>query len=139
MRYKNFYSELGKLLYAVADIDGMIKPNEKKQLLDIIKSELVPAEKDTDQFGTNAAYYAEMEFEFLDEQIADAETAFESFTDYVEEHHTALDEKKKEVCLDIVEKLAAAYRGTNKKEKELIERLRQKLDRIQFIKTENEH
>ena len=73
MLYKNFYSELGKLLYAVADIDGVITQAEKKALHEIVKKELVPAEKHTDEFGTDAAYYAEIEFEYLDEEQMDAE------------------------------------------------------------------
>ena len=129
MIYKEFYSEVGKLLYAVADIDHVITQQEKNKLQDIVKKELVPAEQHKDAFGTDAAYYTEIEFDFLDEQIEDAETAFESFIDFVEEHHTALDKKMKKVCLHITQELADAYRGTNKKEKQLLEKLKQKLEK----------
>lgn len=129
MIYREFYSELGKLLYAVADIDHVITQQEKNKLQDIVKKELVPAEPHKDAFGTDAAYYAEIEFDFLDEQIEDAETAFESFIDFVEEHHTAFDKKMKKVCLHITQELANAYRGTNKKEKQLLEKLKQKLEK----------
>jgi hypothetical protein len=128
--YKEFYSEFGKLLYSVVDIDGVINKKEKQTLRDIVKNELVPTEKHTDAFGTNAAYYSEMEFDFLDEEICDAEAAFESFIDFVEDHHTAFDESMKKVCLHLVKRLSAAYRGTNKKEKLLIEKLRKKHERI---------
>jgi len=130
MVYREFYSEVGKLLYAVADIDHVITQQEKKKLQDIIKKELLPAEQHQDVFGTDAAYYAEIEFDFLDEQIADAEAAFESFIDFVEEHHTAFDKNMKKVCIHIAKELAAAYRGTNKKEKLLIEKLKQKLEKL---------
>ena len=101
MLYKDFYSELGKLLYAVADIDGVITQSEKKVLHEIVRKELVPAEKHKDEFGTDAAYYAEIEFEYLDEEIGDADAAFNSFIDFVEEHHTAFDAKMKKVCLHV--------------------------------------
>ena len=130
MIYKEFYSELGKLLYAVADIDGVITQKEKKKLEDIVRKELVPGEEHQDEFGTNSAYYSEIEFDFLDEGIVDAESAFESFIDFVEEHHTAFDETMSEVCLHVVKELAAAYRGTNKKEKALLEKLKMKLEEI---------
>ena len=39
MIYREFYSELGKLLYAVADIDGVITEKEKKKLKEIVKKE----------------------------------------------------------------------------------------------------
>lgn len=130
MKYKDFYSELGKLLYAVADIDGVITQKEKKSLYYIVKNELVPSEKHIDEFNTDVAYYTEMEFDFLDEEIGDAETAFNSFIDFVEDHHTAFDGQMKKVSLHVAKELAEAYRGTNKKEKKLLERLEERLNRI---------
>lgn len=130
MIYEKFYSELGKLLYAIADIDHVITPQEKKVLQDIVKKELVPAEQHTDQFGTDAAYFTEIEFDFLDEEISDSEAAFESFIDFIDEHHTAFDENLKKVSLHITKELANAYGGTNKKEKKLIDALKQKLEKM---------
>jgi uncharacterized tellurite resistance protein B-like protein len=132
MLYTEFYSELGKLLYAVADIDGVVTQKEKKALHDIIRKQLVPSEAHADSFGTNAAYYAEAEFDFVDEQITDSETAFNSFIDYVEEHHTAFDEKMKKVCLHVANEIASAYKGKNKNETALIHKLRRKLDKLFF-------
>lgn len=130
MNYKDFYSEFGKLMYAVADIDGVITQQEKKEMLDIVKKELEPEEIHKDERGMNTALYSELEFDFLEEEIADAETAFESFIDFIEDHHTALDERMKKTCIKVAEKLAEAYRGTNKKEKLLIQKLKDKLRRI---------
>ena len=130
MIYREFYSELGKLLYAIADIDGFISKKEKRKLLEIVKKELVPVEMLKDEFGTDIAYYSEMEFDFLDGEIGDPESAFESFIDFVEEHHTAFDKKMKNVCMRIAKELAFEYRATNKKEKILIEKLKEKLDKI---------
>ena len=130
MIYTEFYSELGKLLYAIADIDGFISPQEKKKLQEIVRRELVPIEKHGDEYGTDAAFYAETEFNILDENNSDPEAAFESFIDFVEEHHTAFDDKMKNVCIRIAKELAFAYRGTNKKERILIEKLNDKLDKI---------
>jgi hypothetical protein len=137
MIYKQFYSELGKLLYAIADIDGVITPEEKKMLENIVKKELVPVEQHEDGFGTDAAYYTEIEFEFLDEAIADPEAAFESFIAFIERHHTAFDSNLKKVAMHITKELANAYRGTNKKEKRLINILKQKLETLD-IKNETE-
>jgi hypothetical protein len=130
MIYKDFYSELGKLLYAVADIDGVITQEEKIALQKIVKKELVPAESHKDEFGTDAAWYAQIEFDYLDEEISDAEAAFNSFIDFVEEHHTAFDEKMKKVCIHVAQELADAYHKTNKKEKALIGELKDKLEKI---------
>ncbi|HLG35429.1 MAG TPA: hypothetical protein VI757_11160 [Bacteroidia bacterium] len=130
MLYTEFYSALGKLLYAVADVDGTITQKEKKALREIVRNELAPAEKHTDFFGTDAAYYAETEFDFLEEGQADSETAFNSFIDFVEEHHTAFDERMKKVCLHVANELATAYKKKNKKEDILIGKLKQKLGKL---------
>lgn len=137
MLYKQFYSELGKLLYAVADIDGVISQKEKKTLLQIIQKELAPAEKHTDEHGTNAAYYTGIEFDFLDEQIADTESAFESFIDFVVDHHTAFDSKLKKVSMHVARELAAAYHGTSRKEKKLVDKLKKVIGKIE-VKQEKE-
>lgn len=138
MEYKDFYAELGKLLYAVADIDGVITQQEKKVLIDIVKNELVPAEKHVDAFKTDVAFYTEMEFDFLDEEIGDAEAAFNSFIDFVEDHHTAFDENMKKISLHVAKELADAYHGTNKKEKELINKLIERLKKIEVRKSKKE-
>ncbi|MCE9537735.1 MAG: hypothetical protein K8R85_00740 [Bacteroidetes bacterium] len=134
MKYKDFYSELGKLLYAVADIDHVITQKEKKALYDIVKNELVPSERHTDQFNTDVAFYTEMEFEFMDESIGDSADAFNSFIDFVEDHHTAFDERMKKISLRVVKELAQAYYGTNKKEKDLIDTLKERLNKIEVKK-----
>jgi hypothetical protein len=137
MRYEHFYAELGKLLYAVADIDGVITKKEKDILLDMVRKELAPAEKHTDQFGTDAAYYTEIEFELAEDQIMDSESAFNSFIDYVEEHHTAIDERMRDTSIRLAERLAEAYEGTNHKEKELVQKLRRRLSEIKVKKKNN--
>jgi hypothetical protein len=96
--YKRFYSELGKLLYAVADVDKVITPEEKKELQEMVRNELVPAEKHTDEFGTSAAHYAEIEFDFLEEQIIDSQTALQSFLDYVDDHPQRLHPARAAPC-----------------------------------------
>lgn len=134
MIYKEFYSELGKLLYAVADIDKMITQQEKKKMLQIVKNELVSNERHTDEFKTNAAFYTEIEFNFLDEQIIEPEAAFDSFLNFVEEHYNAFDDKLKEVCINVAKELAEVYRGTNKKEKKLIDDLKSKFQKLEKVK-----
>jgi len=134
MLYKNLYAEIGKLLYAAADIDHVISKQEKEVLQNIVTKELLPYEKQVDSYNTNLAYYSEFEFDFLDEEIADTEAAFNSFIDFVEEHHTAFDKNMKKVCIHIVKELSAAYYGTNKKEKELIKKLVTRLEKIELKK-----
>jgi hypothetical protein len=123
MLYKQFYSELGKLLYAIADIDGIITPREKKVLQEIVRKELIPSE-----------IYAEIEFDFLQDEQADAETAFESFVNFVEDHHTAFDKRMRRICMHVAKKLADEYYGTNKKEEFLVKKLKETFEKIKPVK-----
>lgn len=130
MNDKEFYSKFGDLLYAVANIDGVITQKEKKVLQDIVRKELLPKETGFDEYNTNIAYYTEMEFDFLEGQIIETETSFISFIDFVEKHYADFDDKRKKVCLYVAKKLADSYYYTNKKEKKLIEILEKKLKNI---------
>ena len=127
MFYRQFYSELGKLLFALAKVDGGISKQEKAALKDIVKKELAPTEKNTDKFGTDAAYYTEIEFEILEDTEYDPEDAFESFISFIENHHTAIDERMRDTTLKVAKRLADTFHKTNKKEAALLAKLESKL------------
>jgi len=125
--YKRYYAELGKLLYAAADLDKVITPEEKKELQEIVKRELVPMAKNTDEFGTSAAHYTEFEFDFLDDRIIDSKTALQSFLDYVDEHRRLLDENMRKSCIRLTQRLLDSYGDRNKKEQALLVQIKTKL------------
>src|SRR5690242_3814458 len=116
MVYRRFYSEVGKLLYAVAAADGAVHKKEYDKLREIVEKKLVPAEHSTDQFGTDSAYYAEIEFDILLDQAADSTSCFNSFCNYVEAHRTALDAHLKRMVMNLANELGRLYHGTNTKE-----------------------
>ncbi len=130
MQYQDFYSELGKLLYAVAKVDGVITKEERNALMEIVQKELAPLEGSTDEFGTDAAYITKFEFDVLEEQMVAPQDAFNDFIDFVEDHHKAFKPAVKQVCIRVTEELAAAYHGTNKKEHALIDKLKKRLAEI---------
>jgi uncharacterized tellurite resistance protein B-like protein len=127
MDYRLFYAELGKLLYAVADADGLVSPQEKENLYQMVQSRLMHKETHTDEFGTNDAWYTAFEFEVADEQIMPASDAFQSFIEYIEEHKNELDQDTRKLCLTLADRLAESYRHSNKKEKHLVQQLREVL------------
>lgn len=128
--YKKFYAELGKLLYAMADVDKIISPAEKKAVYKIVRKELVPAEKHVDEFGTDIAFYAEIAFDYMDEEILGSESALHSFLDYIHGHQHLIDKHMRDTCIRIVDELAAAVHGKNEKERKLLHELKMKLKRI---------
>lgn len=143
MNHKEFYSELGKFLYAVIDNDGIVSKSEKDRLKNIVKKQLVPLEHHVDAYGTNIAFYSEMEFDVLEESIPDIEATFASFMEFIEEHQFEFDETMKKVSLIISKELSNVYLGTSKRERVLIDQLTKRLNKIkikkrtQKIKNEN--
>jgi hypothetical protein len=131
MIYKQFYSELGKLLYAVADVDGKISQEEKRTLHELVNEELSPVANKKDAFGTNLAFYTEFEFDVMEENGMDPESAFQSFIDFVEDHKKVIDHRMISAIRKVTFKLANAYHSTNEKERELLSVLNKKLDAIE--------
>ena len=130
MIYKEFYTELGKLLYAVAKADGKVGAKEFDAMKLIVRQELVPLENSRDQFGTDNAFYTEMEFEYLEENFGDAISAFDSFIDFIDSHHSAITPDLKVLIERISNKLAASEFGINKKEKSMLDKLDAKLNAL---------
>jgi hypothetical protein len=137
MDYRMFYSALGKLLYAVADADGIVSPQEKKNMFELVQKRLMHKETHTDEFGTNDAWYAAFEFEVVDEQNLSAADAFLSFTEYIEENKNKINEDTRQICLTLADKLADFYRHSNKKEIMLIQKLREVLFTLENKPTYN--
>ena len=127
MDYREFYTELGKLLYAIADADGVISPQERKSLDELISTRLAHREIHTDEFGTNDAWYAMFEFEVAEDQAMTADEAFQSFSEYLDSRKDEVDEETLSLCLTLADRLAESYHHTNKREKELLRQLKEKL------------
>lgn len=130
---KSYYKELGKLLYAVTKADGKINPHEVQELKRIIKSELVPAEKETDKFGTDTAFYTEFEFEAYEEMDVDADFAYDSFISFVKEHDNYVTLEMREKAYYLATNVSNAFKGKNKAEKTMIDRLRKDLKLNKYI------
>jgi uncharacterized tellurite resistance protein B-like protein len=133
MDLKEFYAETGKLLYAVAGADGVITNREREALHNLIQTRLMQRETHTDEFGTNDAWYTEFEFEVAEEQGMSAEDAFNSFSEFIDENKNKLDHDLKDICIILADRLAESYHHTNKKEKNIIQRLKETLYSLQPI------
>lgn len=129
-RYQDFYAEIGKVIYAMSEIDGVITESEKEALHNMIKRELAPIEDKKDAFGTNIAYFAEIAFDYLDENTTDAETLFLSFIDYLKGHKQIFDATMKRIGLFVADQLSKAYEKSGKREKQLIAAIKNELEQM---------
>lgn len=124
MTNRKFYIELGKLIYAIAAVDGKIKPKEVVELKKIIREDLVPIEDGHDKYGTDNAYFAEFEFDLLVEKGTKPDAAFKSFLAYVKENEKHINAEMRSKAVSVAEKIAISYKGINQSEKKILDDLR---------------
>lgn len=125
--YKKLYKNIGILLYAIAKADGQIQDKEIKAIHRIVTEDLAPLEESVDAFGTDTAFFAEFEFAILQDRDISAQKAFDRFIVFAKENEKNLSPQLRELIVKSVEKVAAAYRGTNKSEAAMIEALKKQL------------
>ncbi|MEA3494656.1 MAG: hypothetical protein U9R42_01330, partial [Bacteroidota bacterium] len=130
MDYKQFYIELGRLIYAIAKSDGEVQKEEVSIFKKILNEELLPLEDATDEFGTDSAFYTEFEFENLSERDATVNETFVSFIKFLKSNKKDVTEEIKQVCLNSVIKVADAFAGIEKSEQYFIDKLKKELDEL---------
>lgn len=112
-----FYQKLGKLFYAIAAADNVVRKEEHKKLKAIVKSEWMAVDDFEDDFHTDAAYQIEVVFDWLtNEEKLHALTWFDDFIDFKEEHPQLFNEQIKKLILKTGNAIAASFSGKNKAE-----------------------
>lgn len=122
-----FYKELGRLLYAIAAVDGPVRSKEVETMKWVVKDLLVPVEAGIDHFGTDKAYITEFEFDVLAERQASSDECFDSFIAYMARHRTDLSEERRELIYTCADAVAHAFHGVNSRELPLLIELRKHL------------
>lgn len=122
MFYKELYPELGKLFYYVAAADGNVQPAEKKSLQKLIHNSWEPLENSVDEYGTDQAALIDFSFDYEESENTN-NNGLQSFEEFYKENKgkftPAIVSKISETCKAI----ASAYRGENKDEKVVLERI----------------
>jgi len=127
LNYKQFYKELGHLLYAVAYSDGKVRKKEVDALREFVLKELAPFEPSTDSSGMNQAFYTQFEFEDIASKNEPTTIVFLSFVEYLKKNAAQMDDHLKTAIVKAVEKVAQAYKKTNKLELEMINKLQKEI------------
>ncbi len=127
LNYKQFYKELGRLLYAISSSDGKVRKQEVEALREFVLKELAPFEPSSDSSGMNKAFYTQFEFDDVLKKQISATEAFLDFSNYIKINAKHIDEHLKTSIINAVEKVASAYKKTNKKENEMINKLKQEI------------
>ncbi|MBP7810007.1 MAG: hypothetical protein KA163_11990 [Bacteroidia bacterium] len=125
---KQYYKELGKLVYAVAAADGVIQAEEREQLHQFVLKEMASHESSVDSSGMNQAFYIDFEFDATEEKHPSGEEVIKSYTRFVHSNHESNDGPLIVNSLKLLEAVALAY--TKKNEKNIIENVRHEMSEI---------
>jgi hypothetical protein len=124
---KQFYKELGRLLYSVAMADKKIEKEELKALHEFVSKDLAHFETSSDSSGMNKAFYVDFEFEDYANHHVSVQQAHDSFMNFLDAHVMEIDPKLIEKSVEAVEKVANAFRKVNKAEREMIDRIKSEI------------
>jgi hypothetical protein len=122
--YTEYYKQMGNLLYSIASIDGSIAGKEWKELRRMVREELVPKEKHNDEFGTDAAFAVEFQFDLLEGNDVGSTEAFDEVSEYLKHNGPLLPVEDKNRLLDGATKVAASFHSISKAEKAILEKLK---------------
>lgn len=125
---KQYYKELGKMVYAVAIADGVIKPEEIEVLHEFVREDLALNEVHIDSSGMNEAFYVDFEFENSARINMDINTIIKSYVKFISTYYEPGDEKLIQRSVKLLETVANAY--TRKKEKEIVQQIKGKINEI---------
>jgi uncharacterized tellurite resistance protein B-like protein len=130
LNYKQFYKELGHVLYVVAYSDGEIRKKEVDALREFVLKELAPAEHSSDSSGMNKAFYTQFEFDDIAKSQMPAAEVYRSFVKYLNDNAYLINSHLKISIIKAVETVANAYKKTNKKEQEMIDKIMEEIELI---------
>lgn len=125
---KQYYKELGKLVYAVAIADGVIQPEEIDKLHSIVLKELALKEHSIDSSGMNQAFYVDFEFEKSEKERIDIDDAIKSFNHFIYINNEPNDEALMKRSMKLLKNVSNVY--TDRKEKQIIERVEKELNDV---------
>jgi len=127
----HFYKILGKLFYAIAAADGVVKPAEFDKLKDIINSKWLSVDDTEDDFYTDAAYQIEFVFDWLNNQDQlNAEACFSHFIDFKNEQKHFFTPVIKNLILETAHEIANSFAGKNKSELIMLAKLDIELKKV---------
>lgn len=125
---KQYYKELGKLVYAVAVADGAIQAEEREKLHQFVLKELADKEQTSDSSGMNQAFYVDFEFDTAEEKHFDIDDVIKSYSRFVHANHEPNDGDLLNNSVKLLESVALAY--SKKNEKNIIDNVKYEISEI---------
>lgn len=123
INYQSLYENLGHLFYAIAAADQHVHREEIEKLKILVGKEWLPLENSIDSYGTDAAHYISIAFEYCLIESITSEDAYAVFSAYYEEAESSITKDLKRKIKTTATAIANAFAGKNKKEQKVIAEL----------------
>ncbi len=124
MIHRQFYIELGKLLYSISKSDGIIQEKEKDVIDRIIHKAI---EKHKITFNSNVQdkemLLTKLSFNTSERNELTVSEAYQSFINFMKKNSSHVNENQKEFAKELIQKVATASRGISRQEAGSIEEL----------------
>ena len=124
-----FYQNLGKLFYAIAASDKIVRGAEVDTLIEFVKSKWVPMDDFEDEYKVDTAYQIETVFDWLDcEGGLSVDSCFDEFKSFKKENEPLFTKKHKQLIWKTSNAIANSFSGKNKSEIMILARLKMILE-----------
>jgi hypothetical protein len=120
MIHEQFYSELGKYLYAIAMADGGIQEQELKKLERAVSHELKLMKSKEENIKYKEVILAKLNFYNSIREHTNMNDARNSFISFIKKNSGKLDFHEKQVGLKLIRIIAEAWKGKDKTEDILV-------------------
>lgn len=125
-----FYQSLGKLFYAIAASDKIVRKSEIETLLELVKSKWLPLDEFEDEFQVDAAFQIETVFDWLDfEGRLSADSCFKEFKLFKAENESLFNKERKQLIWMTSNAIANSFSGKNKSEILILAKLKMLLEK----------
>lgn len=125
-----FYQNLGKLFYALAASDKVVRQEELDKLKETVKKVWLTSNLIQEDFKVEAEHSIVNTFKWLNQENEyDAETCFKGFLNYKKDHEQLFTPNIKTLILKTAEAIASSFSGKNKSELIILAKLNLELNK----------
>lgn len=125
-----FYQNLGKLFYAIAASDKVVREEELNKLKETVKKVWLTSNLVQDDVKAEAEHSIINTFKWLNrDNEYDAETCFNSFISYKKDHEQLFTKELNALILKTANGIASSFSGKNKSELIMLAKLNLELNK----------
>ena len=112
----SFYQLLGRIFYATAQADKVIRPEEITELKQMVKDVWIDLEDAADEFNSDAGYQIEIVFDYLLENDIIVENAIKDLKEFKRIHASLFTDQINALIMETAGRIASSFAKRNKSE-----------------------